>query len=199
MDALQTILRPVVSVINAQIGAKTPARELCGELDGAVIAVRVRETGLAAYFFVLPDQIDLAGTFDGEPDVVITGSLLSLASLAGESGEEAIRAGRVDLSGDADIAKKFQKLMRYGRPDLEEELSAVIGDVAAHGLGEAARSVGTWGVRARDTIARNVSEYLQEESRAVPSRYEADAFRSKVDALRDDVARFEVRLKRLES
>ena len=48
-------------------------------------------------------------------------------------------------------------------------------------------------------IGQNLSEYLQEESRAVPSRYEADRFRGRVDTLRDDVARFEARLKRLEA
>ena len=45
----------------------------------------------------------------------------------------------------------------------------------------------------------NIREYLQEESRDVPSRYEVEQFTGKLDALRDDVDRFEARLKRLES
>jgi ubiquinone biosynthesis protein UbiJ len=48
-------------------------------------------------------------------------------------------------------------------------------------------------------MEQNVGEYLQEESRAVPSRYEVDAFRDAVNVLRDDVARFEVRLQRAEA
>ena len=43
-------------------------------------------------------------------------------------------------------------------------------------------------------MRQNLSEYLQEESRAVPSRHEVDTFRQQVDTLRDDVARFEARL-----
>jgi ubiquinone biosynthesis protein UbiJ len=48
-------------------------------------------------------------------------------------------------------------------------------------------------------LRQNVSEYLQEESRTVPSRYETDVFRKQVETLRDDVARFEARLKRFEA
>ena len=47
-------------------------------------------------------------------------------------------------------------------------------------------------------MGANIREYLQEESRTVPSRYETNAFRQRVESLRDDVARFEARLKHLE-
>jgi ubiquinone biosynthesis protein UbiJ len=43
----------------------------------------------------------------------------------------------------------------------------------------------------------NIREYLQEEGRDAPSRYEVDAFSSNVSTLRDDVDRVEARLNRL--
>ena len=39
--------------------------------------------------------------------------------------------GDIDVTGDVIIAQQFQKLLYYGRPDIEEELSTVIGDAAA--------------------------------------------------------------------
>ena len=39
------------------------------------------------------------------------------------------------INGDAEIAEGFQELLRAARPDLEEELSRQIGDVAAHQVG----------------------------------------------------------------
>ena len=98
-----------------------------------------------------------------------------------------------------ELAQQFQDLLRYGRPDLEEELSGVVGDVIAHSIGDLARNVRRWGKDARSTLGQNVSEYLQEESRSVPSRYETHVFRKRVGSLRDDVARFEARLKRFEA
>ena len=198
MDTLEALFRPLTTLINRQIKATTPARELCAELDGKVIAVRVKDTALAMYFCICPDEIALFGDFDGEPDVIIGGSILTLARLAGTTGEEALRRGSLELTGDAEVAQAFQKLLGYGKPDIEEELSGIIGDVAAHRLGELARSVGNWGREAGSTLRQNISEYLQEERRDVPSRYEIEAFTRHVDALRDDVARFEARLRRLE-
>lgn len=198
MDTLETLFRPLTALVNRQIKAITPARELCAELDGKVIAVRIKDTGLAMYMCVCPDEISIVGDIGGEPDVAITGSILALARLAGSGGEDAIRDGSLELIGDAEIARSFQRLLGYGKPDIEEELSGVIGDVAAHRLGELARSVSGWSNEAGSTIRQNITEFLQEESRDVPSRYEVEAFTKKIDSLRDDVARAEARLNRLE-
>lgn len=198
MDTLEALFRPLAALVNRQIRATTPARELCAELDGKIIAVRVKDTALAIYFCVCPDEIAIIADYDGEPDVAITGTILSLTRLAGAGGEDAIRDGSLDLVGDMEVAQAFQKLLGYGKPDLEEELSGVIGDVAAHRLGEVARSVGSWGKEAGSTLRQNITEFLQEERRDVPSRHEVEAFTQKVDALRDDVARVEARLNQLE-
>ncbi|MFT5500849.1 MAG: ubiquinone biosynthesis protein UbiJ [Woeseiaceae bacterium] len=199
MDALETILRPLAGVMNRQIQMRTPARELCAELDGRVFAVRVRNTALVAYFVIRPTQVFLHTQTDGDPDVVICGSLLSLARLAGGDNEALFRDGSVDLSGDALLAQQFRKLLNYGRPDLEEELAAVVGDVVAHNVGNLVRGAAAWGRQASSTVAQNISEYFQEESRSVPSRYELDSFRAEVSVLRDDVARFEARLNNMEA
>ena len=197
MNSLETLLRPFAALLNRQIQAQTPARDLCAELEDRVFAVRVGDTALVMYIIVGPGEILLTNEYSNDPDVVVTGSLMSLARLAGPDGERAIRDGAVDLTGDAELAQRFQNLLRYGRPDLEEELSGVVGDVVAHSIGDFARSVRRWGKDARSTLQQNVSEYLQEESRAVPSRYETDEFRKRVESLRDDVARVEARVKRL--
>ena len=198
MNALEPLLRPVAAMINRQVSAKTPAQELCRELDGRTFALRVPDTALAMYLAVETDHVILSGEYVDDPDVVATGSLLSLARLAGPAADDLIRDGDVDIEGDAVVAGQFRKLLRYGQPDLEEELSAVIGDVAAHGIGNVVRSVAGWTREAGATMQQNVSEYLQEESRTVPGRHETDEFRNDVNSLRDDVARFEARLKKLE-
>ena len=197
MNALESVLRPVATLLNKNIHASTPARELCAQLSARVVAVRVRDTALSMYFTIGDDAVDLTTASDAEPDVVLTGSLLALARMAGQRGEGAIRDGSLDLTGDAETAQAFQRLLAFARPDIEEELSGLVGDVTAHRLGEIARSIGRWGRGVRSTMRDNIREYLQEESRSLPSRYEVERFAKDVDVLRDDVDRLAARIDKL--
>jgi ubiquinone biosynthesis protein UbiJ len=201
VDPLEKLLRPLTAVLNRNISETTPARDLCRQLDGKTIAIRVRDSGLAMYFSIDDEVLSLASETEAEPDVILTGSLLSLARMAGPDGESddgaAIRDGAIDISGDAYTAQRFQQLLKYAKPDIEEELSQVIGDAAAHRAGQLARGFRDWVQGTRETVHSNITEYLQEESRDVPSRYEVDRFADAVDALRDDVARLEARINRL--
>ena len=200
MNPLEALLRPLARALNRNIGESTPAREICQELDGRVIAIRVRDTGLAMYFAINNEILDLTTDTEAEPDVVLTGSLVTLARMAGPDGHDhspAVLRGGLDITGDAFTAQAFQKLLKHARPDPEEELSRFVGDAAAHQAGKVARGVRDWAIEARATMGANVREYLQEESREVPSRYEFERFGSNIDALRDDVARLEARLNRL--
>lgn len=200
MNPLETLLTPLARVLNRNIGESTPARELSRELDGRVIAIRVRDTGLAMYFEIHDEVLELKTDSAAEPDVALTGSLVTLAKMAGPNGHEhspAALKGGLDVTGDAFTAQAFQKLLRHARPDPEEELSRFVGDTAAFRAGEIARGVRDWAIAARSTMGANIREYLQEERREAPSRYEFERFGNSVDALRDDVARLEARINRL--
>jgi ubiquinone biosynthesis protein UbiJ len=105
-----------------------------------------------------------------------------------------MRSGTVRIEGDAEVAQAFRDLLKAAQPDVEEELSRLIGDVGAHQLGNLARGALQFGQRVADTFARNVSEYLQEESRDLMTRVEVDEFIEAVDQLRDGVDRAEARL-----
>lgn len=197
MNPLEAVLRPIAGILNRNIAATTPARELCQKLQGTVVAIRVRDTALTTWFIVQEDHLELTTDTEHEPDVLISGSLLTLAQMAGDSGGNAIRAGSLEFTGDPVLADEFRQLLTYAKPDIEEELSGIVGDVAAHRLGEIARGLSQWGREARATMGANIREYLQEESRDVPSRYEVERFTANVNALRDDVDRLEARIKRL--
>jgi ubiquinone biosynthesis protein UbiJ len=112
--------------------------------------------------------------------------------------ENTLRSGSIRIEGDAEVAQAFRDLLQAAQPDFEEELSRAIGDVAAHQVGQLTRGMLQFGKRVATTFAQNVSEYLQEESRDVVTRVEADEFNEAVDRFRDDVERAAARLQRLE-
>lgn len=199
VSPLEALLRPIADTLNRNIAETTPARALAAELNGAAIAIRVRDTSLAMYFLFDQESITLTTQYGEEPDVIISGSLLTLAGMLRGTGEAAIRSGDIELSGDAATAQRFQKLLEFAKPDIEEELSRFIGDVAAHRIGELARGLGGWAREARATMGENLREYLQEENRSLPTRYEVERFADRVSVLRDDVERIAARLDRLEA
>ena len=196
---LEALLRPIADTLNRNIAETTPARELANKLDGSSVGIRVRDTSLAMYFVFNEETVNLTTEFAEEPDVVIGGSLITLARMMGGGGESAIRSGDVELTGDAATAQRFQKLLEFAKPDIEEEMSRYIGDIAAHRIGELARGVGDWARETRATMRDNVREYLQEENRSLPTRYEVEKFAEDVGVLRDDVERVAARLDRLKA
>lgn len=198
MDALETLLRPAIQILNRNIPEVTRAREMCAELAGTTVAIRVKDSALAAYFTVNEDSIALSQRADDEPDICISGSLLTLARMAGSGDTGAIRDGSLELTGDAETAEAFQNLLIAAKPDLEEGVATIVGDAAAHSLGELGRGMGRWARDARSTMGANIREYLQEEGREAPSRYEFERFSTQVGTLRDDVNRLVARFDRLQ-
>ncbi len=132
-------------------------------------------------------------------DAEISGSLMSLAALAGSHPEEVIRRGEVTIRGDAELAQKFRELAMLLRPDVEEELSKLIGDTPAHQALRLVRTVTGFGRRAASTGVRNVAEYLAHEKRDLVSRPEAEDFYRSVEKLREDLDRLEARARLMEN
>jgi ubiquinone biosynthesis protein UbiJ len=191
-------LQPFEAVLNRNIAASATARQLCQQLDGKTLALHVTGTPVSIFFRGTADRMHLDTRASGTATATLSGTPLSLLRLAGARPEAAVRGGDVHIEGNAEVAQIFSELLKNARPDLEEELSRLIGDVAAHQIGNVARSALAFGRRAADTFAQNVAEFLQEESRDLPTRTEADEFVAGVDRVRDDVDRLEARLRLLE-
>jgi ubiquinone biosynthesis accessory factor UbiJ len=192
-------LTPLESLLNRNIIGSSAARELCKRLQGKVLTVRLTSLPVGISFQCDGERMKLDTAAAETASATLTGTPLALLQLAGARPEAALRTGTVHIEGDAEVAQTFSELLKHARPDLEEELSRVIGDVAAHQVGNFARSAARFGRRAADTFAQNVAEFLQEEDRDLPTRTEADEFVAGVDRLRDDTERLAARLELLES
>ena len=190
------LLERFAAILNRNVAQSAKAQTLVGQLEGRSLSLVADGTPFAFTMHVRSGRIDLVEG-SGAADAELSGTPLALLSLAGANGERSLRAGSVRISGDAEVAQKLRELLRHVQPDAEEELSRVIGDVAAHQVAGFARGLFDWGRRASDTMSTSVAEYLQEEGRDVPTRTELDEFLRDVDTLRNDVDRLEARLQRL--
>ena len=97
-----------------------------------MLALHVDGVPLSVYFKSHGEHMTLHTDHEGTPDATLSGTPLSLLRLAGPAPEAALRGGAVHIEGDAEVAQTFSELLKAAQPDLEEELSRVVGDVAAH-------------------------------------------------------------------
>jgi ubiquinone biosynthesis accessory factor UbiJ len=100
----------------------------------------------------------------------------------------------IAVEGDAAFAAALNHVARNIRWDIEEDLSRVFGDIAAHRMVKAGHKLDQWGRQGADNLARSFTEYWTEEDPLIAGRADVEQFNRDVDALRDDVARLEKRI-----
>jgi ubiquinone biosynthesis protein UbiJ len=199
-NPLNALFGQLALLLNRNVAQSSRATALAGQLDGRTLALALEGTPLTLRFRVQDGRIDIDA--DGSPDTAdasLAGSPIALLSMVGPGAAERMRGSGIRISGDAEVAQRFRDLLQQAQPDFEEELSRVVGDVAAHQLASLARGFLDWGRKAADSLGVNVAEYLQEEGRDVPTRTELDEFLEAVDKLREAADRLEARIARLES
>ena len=196
---LNALLGELATVLNRNVALSPRATMLAAQLEGRALALALEGTPVTLYFRVADGRITIDTRQEGAADASLAGTPLGLLSLAGRGAADRMHGAGIRIEGDADVAQRFQDLLQQAQPDFEEELARVVGDVAAHQVANLARGVLDWGRKAADSFSQNVSEYLQEEGRDVPTRVELEEFLESVDQLREAADRLEARLARLES
>lgn len=169
-------------------------------LHGRVVRIDLIGTGIALNFIPGHDgRMQILGSIEGEPDCTLRGSPLDLLR-AGEHSESAkqLFSGRVTIEGDNATAHRFSAALAGLDIDWEEQLSRLTGDIAAHEIGRGVRALLSEAARVSRSGRENLSEYLTEEARLLPHRYEVQDFLDEVDSLRDDCERLAARIALLE-
>ncbi len=203
--------RALEAALNRAVALDPDTRDALQPLNGrsVVLALDAAESPLAMRLLVEGDRLRV-GPVDAEqtPDLAVRstlGGVLSfgmqalLPKLLGkrDDDEAAVPVGRMRIEGDAELARRLQRLAERFDPDWQQPFTAVFGDVLgvqiANGVAAALRQARVGGQKFAETAA----EYLTEESRDVVPRAELDAFHDDVDTLRDDAERLAARIARL--
>lgn len=180
------------TLLNRGLPRSPRARQLCAELQGRSVAIEVRDL-LRLTLTSTGTALTLTRT-DAPADATLSGGALGLLGLLGESAPAVLQRGAASLGGDTELAQKFRELLKLLRPDPEEELSSLLGDVPAHELARLARHGLAFGRRALTTGITNAAEYLGHERADLVPRAEGEQFLRGVDAVREGVDRAAARL-----
>jgi ubiquinone biosynthesis protein UbiJ len=180
------------NVLNRGLPGSPRAQQLCAELSGRSVAVEVRE--ITRLLLESTGSSLRITRGDAGADAEIVGGPFGLLALGAASPDAVIQRGDVEIRGDAELAQKFRELVLLLRPDPEEELSRVVGDIPAHQVGRFARMALGWTHTAATTTLQNIAEYLGHERQHLVPRNEGEQFLRGVDAVREDVDRLDARI-----
>jgi len=168
-----------------------------GDLQGRVVCIEFRDLGRKIYLHPSESGFQLATESEQLPAVTLRGTLATFGRLGLGAETEMLNAGELDIEGDAALGQRLQRIFRNLDLDWEEPLARLFGDPLGHEIGRAARAAFNWHRQALKTFGLNTAEYLQEEARLLPVRYEVEAFLNGVDGARADVDRLAARIQRL--
>jgi ubiquinone biosynthesis protein UbiJ len=182
---------PFSLALNHLLAAEPWARQRLAPFAGASIELRNAPFPPLRFLILADGTVQPGGR---EPALVVTlgpGALFELA----RGREHFTRA--LEVEGDPALAAEVRVLAGHLRWDVEEDLSRVLGDVAAHRLGEAARAFLAWQADAGRRLAEALVDYAVDEKRMLIAQPEMASFADAVARLRDAVERLEKRVERL--
>ncbi|HEY9099875.1 MAG TPA: hypothetical protein VIN38_13485 [Thiobacillus sp.] len=164
----------------------------------------LRHAGSSVRFDLTLKQFDFRIAGDGcfseaaidTPDAVIRPTPALLTRLP-FFGREALR--HADYSGDPALLATLDRVFKQLNWDVEADLAPVVGDIAAHRLHALGRDTLAGMNQAAHAIGHNLSEYVVEEAELMARAVDIARFNREVDALADDTARLEARLRLLET
>lgn len=199
------IIKPIFAgiletALNQYLALDEDVELFLAPLFGKVIAVTIEPYGETLYLCPTEHNIQILESYQGRVDTTISGTLPALGMMGLDaSSMRSVFSGEVRIEGDTHTGHKFQRLFQQLDIDLEEQLSRFTGDIIAHKIGNLFRSGRDWSKQTLETFRLNLEEFLQEETRQLPAKAEADIFFRQVDELRSDYDRLAARLERLQT
>ncbi|HZW14600.1 MAG TPA: SCP2 sterol-binding domain-containing protein [Noviherbaspirillum sp.] len=186
------ISSPLSAAINHLLAQEAWARDKLtrhagkvASFDAGVLAVRLK---------VAPDGMVQAAADEEPINVTIRIKLADLPLIA-QNREHAF--SYVKIEGDADFANVISQLGENLRWEAEQDLSRLIGDIAAARVVGGARAAFDTVRVTHQRLAENVAEYFLDEKPLLVRPQTVADFSSDVTRLRDDVERLAKRIEKL--
>ena len=193
------ICAAVEVALNRTLRLEPEVLEDFAKLDGRVLAFTV--DGLEWDFFIecIATGVRVLPSFERKADAHVRGGAIGYAQLARQfkTGDTHLPPG-VTVDGDAELLHRFTKLLARIGFEPAELIARFTGDGVAQRLVGGLQGLFGWGSKSAKTMTLNASEYLREETYDLARKIDAEEWGAGVETLRDDVARLDARLKRLE-
>lgn len=198
---LKLLGRGLETALNNALSLDADTRSALASLDGRAVRVDFRGSGLAMRMAVEGERLRVGPAFAGENHLRVAatpGSLLGMAAarLRGD-GDAGLPPGQVEIAGDAELARRLERLATRFEPDIDEAFARVFGDVLGFQIARAFRRGFAFARESASALIHDGADYLVEESRDLVAKPEMEEFLDDVDTLRERGDRLEARIQRL--
>ena len=184
--------------INRAVALDAGTREKIAKLDGRRIGVELKPLELALAITVDRDRLRVGPHWERERHLNLRASPASLLAFAMRGSDDSVLPpGKVDISGDAELARQFEKIMRDFHPDFEEAFAQTFGDIRGVPIARVVSSAFAWTRDSAKSFALDAAEFVRDESRDAVAAAEAEQFFDDVDNLRERSDRLDARIRRL--
>ena len=192
--------RALEAALNHTLSLDPDTQHKLAALNGRRVLLHLRGPELALAVQVVDAHLKVGPPDPGEAGssslhvAATPGSLLAMALRRGDDG---VAPGKVEIAGDAELARRLEKLATQFAPDFEEAFARSFGDVLGVPLAKAVR---TALAHARDSaghLTEDTADWLRDEARVAMAPGEVEGFLDGVDALRERSERLEARVQRL--
>lgn len=184
--------------LNAYLGLDEQLEQLLAPMAGKVLAIHITPFNETLYLCPTHDRIQFLENYTGEADTRLSGSLSALG-LMGLSATpmRSLFKGEVRIEGDTLLAQKLQRMFEKLDINLETKLSRFSNDDIAQRVSQLFRASRDWTQNILTSFRLNLEEFLQEETRDLPAKAEAELVFQAIDAARSDLDRLNARIERL--
>lgn len=168
-------------------------------LDGKTLEMIIAPLNVRFFIQFRQGAVELLDYYEGQADTIIHSSPLGLIrlSLLPASKARSLFNDKIRMSGNMELGQQVKKLFDEMDIDWEGHLAHFTGDVVAHQLGSFVRKGLSFTKRIDESMRQNMSEYLQEELRILPSQNELEDFYKEVDELSLSVERLQAHVNHL--
>jgi len=195
---LAVLGRMLESALNRAIELDPDTRTALRALDGRAVTVDFTHTPLSMRIAVEGDRLAIGPSFEGSSALRVAATPAALIGLALARGREGASVpGTVEIAGDADLARRLERIATRFSPDIDEAFARVFGDVIGFQLARGFKRAFAASRDGARAFARDAAEFLSEEGRDIVAKAELDVFLDDVDALRERADRLDARVRRL--
>lgn len=191
-------LEGIEKIINVALSYDPASAAQLAEMEGKVMLVDSSMPSLRIAVEPRAGGVILHNNWQDDADITISGSLVSIASMAVNADDMLSLSGTgVNVSGNLEMLRRLSHIMAGLDIDWEAALAELIGDVPACLLSQAVANSDSFRSAAFKRAQSALVEVSQEELRLTPSKNEYDELVLSVRHLATDIDRLAARANRI--